>query len=305
MEVLYFLEKLRVPGLNESMLAITRLGEETAFLVIALIVFWCVDKRRGYYVMAVGFFGTLASQFMKILCRVPRPWVLDENFTILEEAREAASGYSFPSGHTQTAVGTLGAFAVTERRRWLRAVCLALAVLVGISRMYVGVHTPQDVIVGALLSVVFLAALYPLMIKNEGKGIPAVIAVLTLLTAAYLCFMQLYTFPADTDPDNLESAVKNAYTLIGCMAGLLIVYPLEKRYVRFAEKAVWWAQLLKIIGGLGVVLLVKEGLRSPLEALFQGHLAARAVRYGLIVVVAGLLWPMSFRFFGRLGKRGV
>ena len=47
MEFLYLLEKIRVPVLNEVMLAITLLGEETAFLVIALIVFWCVDKRRG------------------------------------------------------------------------------------------------------------------------------------------------------------------------------------------------------------------------------------------------------------------
>ena len=106
MEFLYLLEKIRIPGLNELMLAITTLGEETAFLVIALIVFWCVDKKKGYYVMTVGFLGTMTNQFLKLLCRVPRPWVLDPNFTILEQAREAATGYSFPSGHTQSAVGT-------------------------------------------------------------------------------------------------------------------------------------------------------------------------------------------------------
>ena len=87
MKVLYFLESIRMPGLNEFMLGITRLGEETAFLVAALIVFWCVDKRKGYYVMAVGFAGTMASQFLKLLCRVPRPWALDPFFTILEQAR--------------------------------------------------------------------------------------------------------------------------------------------------------------------------------------------------------------------------
>ena len=104
MSFLYLLEKIRVPGLNELMLAVTQLGEETAFLVIALIVFWCVDKRKGYFLMSVGFLGTMANQFLKLLCRVPRPWVRDPDFTILEQAREAASGYSFPSGHTQTAV---------------------------------------------------------------------------------------------------------------------------------------------------------------------------------------------------------
>ena len=73
MEFLYLLEKIRIPGLNELMLGITKLGEETAFLVAALIVFWCVDKYKGYYVLGVGLFGTLASQFMKLLCRIPAP----------------------------------------------------------------------------------------------------------------------------------------------------------------------------------------------------------------------------------------
>ena len=115
MEFLYFLETLRMPGLNEFMLLITRLGEETAFLAAALIVFWCVDKRRGYYLMAVGFIGTMANQFLKLLCRVPRPWVLDPKFPILEQAREAATGYSFPSGHSQSAVGTFGAIAIPRK----------------------------------------------------------------------------------------------------------------------------------------------------------------------------------------------
>ena len=90
------------------------------FLVAALILFWCVDKRTGYYIMAVGFVGTLLNQFMKLWFRIPRPWVLDENFTILEQAREAATGYSFPSGHTQNAVGTFGGIAYTTKKKWVR-----------------------------------------------------------------------------------------------------------------------------------------------------------------------------------------
>ncbi len=301
MELLYFLERIRVPVLSELMLLITKLGEETAFLVIGLILFWCVSKRRGYFVMAVGFFGTVTTQAMKIVCRVPRPWVKDPNFTILEEAREAAGGYSFPSGHTQSAFGTLGGIAVTAKRRWIAVVGIVLSVLVGISRMYIGVHTPEDVLVGAGVSVAFLAILYPLMVKGE-HTFPVLIA-LAVVSAGYLAFMELTRFPADIDAHNYESAMKNAYTLIGCALALVLVYPLEKKYVNFPEGAVWWAQLLKILLGLGIVLAVKEGLRSPLEALFAGHLAARAVRYFLIVVVAGLLWPMTFRFFAKLGKK--
>jgi len=302
MEFLYLLEKIRVPGLNEFMLGITTLGEETAFLAIGLMVFWCVCKRRGCYLMTVGLFGTIISQLMKIFCRVPRPWVQDKNFTILEQAREAADGYSFPSGHTQSAVGTFGAIARFTGRQWLRIVCIAAAVLVGLSRMYIGVHTPADVLAGAALSVALIFLLYPLMLGKRDHTMWVLLA-LAVMSVVYLAYMEFTQFPADIDAHNLESALKNAYTLVGCSFALLVVWPVEEKYIRFPEQAVWWAQLLKVGIGLLLVLAVKEGLRSPLEAIFAGHLPARAVRYFLIVIVAGLVWPLSFKYFARLGKK--
>lgn len=301
MEFLYWLESLRTPGVNEFMLTITQLGEETAFLVMALIFFWCVDKKRGYLLMSVGFVGTMANQFMKLWFRIPRPWVLDENFTILEQARVAAAGYSFPSGHTTSAVGTFGSIAATSRRRLVQAICVALAILVGLSRMYLGVHTPKDVIVGALTSVAAIIVLRNVV--HSHKGMKILVASMIAMALGLLAFVELYPFPADVDVHNLQSGVKNAYTMIGCLTGVAMVYTAERKYVNFSTEALWWAQILKVILGLALVLLVKEGLRSPLEALFAGHMAARAVRYFLIVVVAGLVWPMTFRYFGALGRK--
>ena len=300
MEVLYFLEKIRIPVLNEFMLAITTLGEETAFLIVALILFWCVDKRRGYYVLAVGFLGTIIGQFLKLLCRVPRPWVADKNFTILEQAREAASGYSFPSGHTQSAVGMFGSLAFTEHKKWQRWLFIVLAALVGISRMYIGVHTPADVLVGAAISVALLLVLRPICMK-EGKEFWWMLGVMTVIAVLYLTYVELYPFPADVDAHNLESGTKNAYTLLGCILGMNLTYFVDCKWLRFSVKANWWAQALKVLGGLALVLAIKEGLRSPLEMVFCGHLAARSVRYFLMVAVAGCLWPLTFRFFSTMG----
>ncbi len=302
MEVLYLLEDIRMPVLNEFMLLITKLGEETAFLVAALIVFWCVDKYKGYYLMTVGFLGTMFNQILKLACRVPRPWVLDENFTILEQAREAAAGYSFPSGHSQSAVGTFGGIAHTTKNRWVKGTCIAIAVLVPLSRMYLGVHTPADVLVGAGISVAFIFILYPLMMGKKDRTFPVLLA-LAAISVVYLLIMELVSFPADIDAHNLQSAMKNAYTLLGATAGLAVVHPLEKKYVNFEERALWWIQIIKIVVGLGLVLAVKEGLRAPLEAIFGGHLTERAVRYFLIVIVAGLLWPMCFRYISGLRMR--
>ena len=302
MAFLYLLEKVRLPGLNEIMLLITRLGEETAFLVLALVMFWCVDKRRGYFVMAVGFMGTMVNQVLKLVCAVPRPWVLDPEFTILEQAREAASGYSFPSGHTSTAVGPFGAIAATEKRRWLGIVCIALAALVGLSRMYVGVHTPYDVLVGAACAALLVICFKPIVMGNREKAMYILMAVLVACGVGYLLYVELYPFPADFAAHNLTSATNNAFTMIGCLSGMLVVYFGEKKWVNFSTEGAWWIQIIKVSLGLGLVLAMKVGLKAPLNMLL-GELAGRAVRYFLMVVAAGLIWPMTFRLWNKLDNK--
>lgn len=302
MELLYLLEKIRFPALDTLMLLLTRFGEETAFLVAALIVFWCVDKRKGYYLMSVGFIGTMLNQFFKLLFAVPRPWVLDPEFTIVEAAREAASGYSFPSGHSTSAVGTFGCLAVITERKWLRRIWISIAVLVPISRMYLGVHTPADVLAGSALALLFVYLLKSMPTLKKEQGMKDIIGMMLVMALGLLAYVEFWKFPEDMDPHNLQSGLKNAYTMLGCLTGVAAVYTLEKKYVNFETKALWWVQLLKVVLGLAAVLAVKEGLRAPLEVLLPVY-PARAVRYFLIVVMAGFLWPMTFCYFEKLGVK--
>ena len=302
MTFLYWLEDLRIPVLNEFMLAITYLGDEIAFLVVALILIWCVDKKTGYYVLSVGFLGTIANQFMKLWFRIPRPWVLDENFTILEQAREGASGYSFPSGHTQSSVGTFGSIAYITKNKILRWVCLIAVVLVPFSRMYLGVHTPLDVCVAVAMAGILIFGLKPVILGKNERVFPIFLGIMVAVSVGFLCFVELYPFPSDIDPHNMESGLKNAYTLLGSLLGLVVVYILDNKWLQFPTKAVWWAQIMKVIGGLGLVLAVKNGLKAPLEAAF-GALVGRGIRYFLIVIVAGVVWPLTFKWFANLGSK--
>lgn len=191
MEFLRLLESIRIPALNVFFSGITYCGDEIAFMVVAFALFWCVNKRTGYYAFLVGLFGTVGNQWLKIACRIPRPWVLDPNFTIVESARAAATGYSFPSGHTQNAVGTFGAMALRTERKWVRGVCIALIVLVPFSRMYLGVHTPLDVGVAFLMAAALLALFYPVFRSEQAmaKGMPWLLSAAVLLAVAFTFYM--------------------------------------------------------------------------------------------------------------------
>ena len=295
MKVLYALESIRVPWLDTVMAAITHLGEETVFMVAALFVFWCVSKRHGYYLLAIGFAGTVLNQFLKLLFRIPRPWVLDSDFTIVESARAQATGYSFPSGHSQNAIGTFGGIARFTRRKWVRVAAIVVAVLVPLSRMYLGVHTPLDVGVAAVIAVALVFALYPLMERSDSRHgvMGAVLAVMLALAVGYLLFVSLYPFPADVDAANLASGVENAWKLLGATVGMLVGWWLDVRFIHFDTRAVWYVQLIKLVGGLALLLGIRAALKAPLAAALGAGVGG-AVRYGVMVLFAAAVWPMVF-----------
>ena len=110
MQLLYALAELRTPFLDAVLGALTNCGGELVFMAAAIIVFWCVSKSCGYYMLTVGFVGTIVNQFLKLVFRIPRPWVKDPDFQIVESARAEATGYSFPSGHTQNVFASPSGF---------------------------------------------------------------------------------------------------------------------------------------------------------------------------------------------------
>ena len=305
MGFLRLLESIRIPALNVFFSGITYCGDEIAFMVAAFALFWCVNKRTGYYAFLVGLFGTVGNQWLKIACRIPRPWVLAPEFTIVESARAAATGYSFPSGHTQNAVGTFGAMALRTERTWVRGVCIALIVLVPFSRMYLGVHTPLDVGAAFLMAAALLALFYPVFRSEQAmaKGMPWLLSAAVLLAVAFTFYMGgLRVDAASLDGSNFAHAQENAYKLLGAVIALLPVYFLEKRYVKFETGAVWYAQIAKLVLGLGLAMAVKSVLKAPLNALLPGG-AGDAIRYFVLVLFAGCIWPMTFRWFGKWGKQ--
>ena len=302
MSFLYLLESIRNSFLDSLFLLITALGEETVFLVIALVFVWCVNKREGFYILITGLVGTLVNQTLKLICKVPRPWVKDPDFKPVGNAIEEATGYSFPSGHTQNASTTFGAIGrFNAKKMAFPIVCAVIILLVSFSRMYLGVHTPQDVLTSLLIGGVLVFAFHPLFKTEErfNKSMPYIVVGSVLLSVAFLVFVLLT--PAEAhDPHNYHSAMKNACTLLGCTAGLVPMYILDRKYIKYDTRASWYVQIIKLVLGFALVLGVKSGLSSPLIALFGNEYIARCVRYFLIVIVAGVLWPYCFKYLTRI-----
>lgn len=310
MEILRSLASIRCGFLDALMSGITYLGSEVAFMAAALLIFWCVNKRQGYYVFLVGAFGTICNQFLKLAFRIPRPWVLDPQFQIVESARAGATGYSFPSGHTQNIVGTTAAIFACRKERTVRIVCVVLMLLVPFSRMYLGVHTPLDVGTAFLLALVLAAALSPAFRTEQTtrKATPWLLlgaAALGLAFTLYAGSLARCDWPAGSeDLANLTNGLKNAYTMLGALLGFLVAYFVDEKKLHFEVSAPFWGQVLKLVLGLALILALRAGLKPVLRAVFAGSQIESAVRYFLIVLFAGIVWPLSFPWFQKIGKKG-
>ncbi len=305
MKILYLLEEIRTPIGDFIFSTITHLGEETIFILIGLIFFWCINKKEGYYLLCVGLIGTIANQFLKLIFRVPRPWIKDKTFTIVESARAEASGYSFPSGHTQSSVGIFGGIARWNKNTIVRILCIAACVLVPFSRMYLGVHTALDVGVSIFLALILILGLYPLVCKatNNKKTMRFLFACMTLLAISLLIYVSVYPFPIELNTANRLHGTEHAYKMLGCTLGLWLSFEIDECFIKFETKAVWWVQVLKIVLGLIPIVAIKFGLKYPLYAIISNTFIADCIRYFLLTAVAGCVWPLTFRLFTRFSKK--
>ncbi len=299
MAFLELLESIRNPVLDTFFLLVTRLGEEAIYMAVALGVFWCGKKADGYYLLSVGFLGVIGNQVLKLLFRVPRPFVKNPNLTAVEGAIPAATGYSFPSGHTQIATGVFGGMARITRRTYLRFLGVLLLLLVAFSRMYLGVHTPLDVAVSLLFGAALVFSLAPLFARVEKNGnlMYIISAVFIAVAFANLLFVHLYPFGEDATNENVLDGIKNAWSLFGAILGLPLIHYVDTRYTHFSGEARPFAQVMKVAVGLLLLISVKEGLKIPFYALpdgIQGPL--HALRYFIVVLFGGVLYPALFRF---------
>ena len=179
---------------------------------------------------------------------------------------------------------------------------MVICVLVAFSRMYLGVHTPLDVLVSIGIAVLLIFAIKPLMDRayENHKIMYITLSCMAAMSLALIFYVEFYNFPADIDEHNLASGIKNAYTLFGATLGMILAFFLETKYVNFSTEGKWYTQIIKLAVGLGLILGIKAGLKPVLNFIFAGHAIAHSFRYAIIVLFAAVVWPLTFPLIRKL-----
>ena len=216
---------------------------------------------------------------VKLTACVYRPWIRDARVIPAGDAIRTATGYSFPSGHTATAGPIYGGLAVAywPHRKFFPIICVVLLLLTGFSRNYLGVHTPQDVLVGLIESVLALlvtAKVFSYLEKNPGKEIFFLSAMFVFgwLGIAYITFKP---YPMDYVDGRLlvdpQKMMNDGYGDIALLIAFPIARFIEKKWIGFTPTGLKPSGLAVGIIGLVPLFFMIKYLRSPLDNRLGNH----------------------------------
>lgn len=283
MDFLKLLESIRCPAGNLFFQFVTYFGEEIPVLLVICFLFWCLNKRLAYQ-SGLGFFlSGLLLQNMKITFRIERPWVLDPSFRPVASALEAATGYSFPSGHTQSATLLYSTLALNSNRKRNRLLFVILFLLVGFSRMYLGVHTPKDVITAIILAGVISFAVHKWTDRFSDSSISLFLAAASLATIVYAgVLMNSGTLLAIQAEDCCKSAAAGF--------GFAIGWYIERTFIRFAETSSLKTRILRFLFGVAGTLVLKVFLKAVLGSSIPGEM----LQYFVLILFITCLYPYLF-----------
>lgn len=269
---------------------ITKFGEETMIIILLCIIYWCISKNMAYIVGFTFFLSGFLVQGLKITFRIDRPWILDSNFKPVDAAYDTATGYSFPSGHTQAATAVYSAFGF-QIKNWIRYLWFVIPFAVAFSRMYLGVHTPKDVITSLVLTFA-ISFLISYFMKKTDKNYMRIFLLMIILVGAALLIYSMILYSMDII---IYKYVSDCCKTAGAGIGFALGVYLERKYVNFKPKTCRIScQIYKVFLGILGVLLIQIGLKQVFMIAFNESLVADFIRYLLITVWVAYVWPLLF-----------
>ena len=266
------------PALDLPFRAFTFMGEEEFFLILIPLVYWCLDRRTGARLTVLFLVSSYLNAVAKMIGGQPRPADFAPDRVV---ALWDAGGYGLPSGHTQGAVVIWGYLASQFRRTWLWVVAALLMVLIPLSRVYLGVHFPTDLLGGYVLGALLLL-LYLWLEPGVEQRLASMRLGWQLVLASVGPLLLALVFPT-------EDGITTSATLMGMGVGFI----LERRWVGFSSGGQWWRCVLRFLLGAVGLLALWMGLRIAFSGL-EPALLLRFVRYGLVGLWGALGAPWVF-----------
>lgn len=256
--ILLKIQELRTDFLNQIFLNITFLAEDKFFYYVLGAVYWCVSKEMG---LNIGFYLNLSgvlNTFFKSILRVPRPFLRDQRLEPVASAKAGATGFACPSGHTSQATSIYGGIAFYNRKkRVISCVMVAITVSMAFSRLYLGVHTLQDVVFAAIIAVgtmIFMQKIWGWIEKGHNRDIVfAGCVVGVTLILAFISFRIPYESAMEdviyrTDMDIVKKLMM--------ITAFLLCWLWERRKLHYQVPEELWKKILIFCVGSFVLLLI-------------------------------------------------
>ncbi|NLZ49287.1 MAG: phosphatase PAP2 family protein [Clostridiales bacterium] len=238
MEIIKFLQSFSTDFLDKAFQFITILGEGVLYVLVIAALYWCVNKSIGLRLAFIQIFSMFTNGVIKNIFKASRPIGQDGIFSL---RTETATGYSFPSGHSQGSTTFWAALMRLFKKVWIYILGSIIVLAVGISRLYLGVHWPKDVVGGIIFGVlsVFIAdKIIGSALKNQDHRY--------LLILVLPAFLGLIFFQ---DEDYIKT--------VALAAGFYVGYLVESKLIAFHTKSSFSQQVIKILIGLLGALILK------------------------------------------------
>lgn len=298
------------PQLAGVMRLFTDLGRFEVYLALLPLLYWCLNKRLGIYLSYLLILSTVLNGIGKQLIRGPRPFWLEPQLGLIEEI-----SYGIPSGHAQTATVVAGFLAGWFRKRWLWTAAVLYILIMGFTRIYLGVHFVHDVVAGILLGALILTG-FALWQRFLGRwfrsrllgqrllpaaGAPLALLVLYVATILWLRgpdpSVDWAAFQPAAELEGWESTVSYLAMMLGAGVGFMF----ESNRVGFLVSGPIWKRALRYLLGIAVAIVIWRGLGivflavtpRPEEMLWLA-LPLRFVRYLVLGAWIAYYAPWSF-----------
>ena len=304
-QYLLFLQNLRIATggiFDEFFNALSKFAVDV-MPFLPFLVFWGADKKWGYRFSFTWGIGELINGIIKLTACAYRPWIRSDLIEPAGDSKVAATGYSFPSGHSTVATCTYGTAIAwqKDKRRWVAVLCGVLILLTCFSRNFLGVHTPQDVLVGFGSSVLVILAVGAAQKKLEGnekaKDLLTLAGVIVVLLA--LIYITVKPYPMDYVDGKLlvdpKKMMNDTFKGCGAFLGLVLGSYLDRHYLHYEIPV--GAPQLPILTCLGGAILFgwKEFFApATIVAALGGHWGNFVARF-LMTFFALTVWPALIR----------